>query len=104
MKVGQIEFDGAALARVCEKWGVAELAVFGSALRDDFRPDSDIDLLVTFRPEVRLRLLKLLDVEAELSRVLGRPVDLVERMAVEENPNWILRRSILESAQLLHVA
>jgi len=104
VRVGMIEVDRERLVRVCKKWGLREVAVFGSVTRDDFDEESDIDLLVTFDPGSRFTMLKLADIEADLSAVFGRPVDVVERAAVEENPNWILRRSILDSAQRLDVA
>lgn len=104
VKVGKVEVDREWLARVCKKWRLREIAVFGSVTRDDFDEVSDVDLLVTFDPGSRFTMLKLADIEADLSAVFGRPVDVVERAAVEENPNWILRRSILDSAQRLDVA
>jgi len=74
----------------------AELCLFGSALRDDCRPDSDIDLLVTFVADAGWRARDLLRMQDELEALLGRKVDLVERAAVEENENWIRRRHILQ--------
>jgi predicted nucleotidyltransferase len=93
-----------AVVDFCQRWKVAELAVFGSALRDDFRPDSDIDLLVTFQPDADWSLLDQSTMEDELSSLLGRKVDLVSRRAIERSENWIRRRAILESAQLVHAA
>lgn len=104
MKVGPVEVDGRELARVCAKWNVRELALFGSAIRDDFDEDSDIDLLVAFDPAVRFKMLKMAEIRADFGAVFGRRVDVVERAAVEENPNWVVRRAILESAQRLDVA
>ena len=88
----------------CMKWGIRELALFGSAVRDDFRPDSDLDFLVSFSPNVAWGLLDHVAMERELAEIVGRPVDLVSRNAVERSHNWIRRRAILESAQVLYAA
>jgi predicted nucleotidyltransferase len=91
------------LQTLCRRWRVAELCVFGSVLRDDFRPDSDIDLLVTFMSDTRWRARDLLRLQDELEALFGRKVDLVERAAVEESENWIRRRHILEHAEPVYV-
>ena len=88
----------------CRKWHVAQLALFGSVLRDDFRPDSDIDVLVAFAPETNPGWMEREAMTEELRQLFGRPVDLVDRRAVEESPNYIRRRSILESARVIHGA
>ena len=66
----------------CRRWQVAELALFGSVLREDFRPDSDVDVLVRFLPETRHSLLDLVRMQEELEGILGRKVDLVEKSAI----------------------
>jgi uncharacterized protein len=91
------------LARVCQRWRIRELALFGSVLRPDFRPDSDIDLLVTFAPDAAWSGWDLVTIEADLTRLFGRKVDLVERAAVERSANWIRRRHILTHAEPLYV-
>jgi uncharacterized protein len=91
------------LQALCRQWRVAELCVFGSALRDDFRPDSDVDLLVTFMSDARWRARDLLRLQDDLEVLFGRKVDLVERAAVEESENWIRRRHILDHAELVYV-
>lgn len=65
-----------ALAAFCRKHRVSKLALFGSVLRDDFRPDSDVDVLVEFEPGARAGFLKLAAMELELGAMLGRKVDL----------------------------
>ena len=92
------------IAAFCRRWQVVELALFGSALRDDFGPDSDIDLLVSFDPDARPTLFDVVRMQEELSRVLGRKVDLVTRRAVETSRNYIRRRVILGSAQVVYAA
>ena len=88
----------------CYRWKVKELALFGSILRDDFRPDSDVDFLVTFEEESRWSLFDMIDMQDELKEILGRKVDLVERQAVERSENYIRRRHILQSLEPVYVA
>ena len=104
MRAGHLDYDPEALRIFCEKWGVAELAVFGSVLRDDFRPDSDIDFLVTWAPGRRPRLFAMFEMKDELVALLGREVDLAQRQVVEADFNEIRRRNILESARVLYAA
>jgi predicted nucleotidyltransferase len=92
------------LADFCRRWKVSELGLFGSVLGPDFRPDSDVDFLVSFAPEAHWTLLDWTCMEQELRGILGRPVDLVSRRAVERSANPIRRRQILESAESIYVA
>ena len=88
----------------CKRWRIAELALFGSVLRDDFGPESDVDVLVRFDPQARHTLFDLAQMQDELGTTLGRKVDLIERVAVEQSPNYIRRRSILQSAETIYAA
>jgi uncharacterized protein len=90
------------IAAFCRKWHIKEFAVFGSVLRDDFGPNSDIDCLVTFHPGSQRSLDDWMAMETELRSLLGRPVDLVERRLVEQSENYIRRGHILQSAQRLY--
>jgi hypothetical protein len=92
------------IADFCQRWKITEFALFGSVLRDDFRPDSDIDVLVTFAPDAEWSLFDHMHAEEELSQLLGRDVDLVNRHAVEESRNYIRRKAILRSARTIYVA
>jgi hypothetical protein len=87
------------LEEFCRRWKIAELRVFGSALREDFRPDSDLDLLVRFTPDADWSLLDHVAMEEELSGIVGRKVDLVSQRAIERSSNWIRRKTILENAE-----
>lgn len=87
------------LDEFCRRWKIAELCVFGSALPEDFRPDSDLDLLVTFAPGTDWSLLDHVAMEDELAGIVGRKVDLVSERAIERCSNWIRRKAILESAE-----
>ncbi|MBW1776103.1 MAG: nucleotidyltransferase family protein [Deltaproteobacteria bacterium] len=88
----------------CRRWHISELAVFGSALRGDFHPESDVDLLVTFDEDARWTLFDLVRAEEELERIFGRKVDLIERRAVEKNRNYIRRKAILDSLETIYAA
>ncbi|NBB73455.1 MAG: nucleotidyltransferase [Bacteroidetes bacterium] len=94
--------SAAQLADCCRRWKITELAVFGSALRDDFRPDSDVDLLVQFAPDATWSLFDHVRMERELEEMAEREVDLLTRRAVEESRNWIRRKAILESARSVY--
>lgn len=100
----RIQLDDKRLADVCQRWRIVELDFFGSVLRDDFGPNSDVDVLVTFAPEAAWGLLDHVQMEEELSTLLGRKVELVSRRAIERSPNWIRRRAILDSAERYYVA
>lgn len=91
-----------AIRTYCQKWGIRELAVFGSVLRDDFTDQSDVDVLLTFAPDARHTLFDLARMGDELEAILGRKVDLLTRKSVEESPNYIRRSSILDSAQVVY--
>ena len=92
------------LADFCVRWKITELALFGSALRDDFGPDSYVDMLVTFDPSADWSLLDHVQMEQELASLLGREVHLVSRWAIDRSQNWIRCREILESAQVVYAA
>jgi len=90
-----------ALAGVCRRWQVAELALFGSVARGASRPDSDIDLLVTFQPDAPWSTLDLVDLHEQLAALFHRPVDLVEKKAIR---NPYRKASILHDKSVLYAA
>jgi uncharacterized protein len=92
------------LAGFCRKWKVKELALFGSALRPDFGPESDVDFLVTFADSAEWGVLDHFRMEEELAEIVGREVDLVSRAAVERSMNWLRRRDILSTARTVYAA
>ena len=92
------------VAGYCRRWKIVEFSLFGSVLRDDFSSESDIDVLVAFSPDVQWSLFDHIDMQDDLAALLGRKVDLITRRAVERSKNWILRESILESAEPFYVA
>lgn len=92
------------IADFCRRWKITEFAFFGSVLRDDFHPDSDVDVLVTFAPDTKRSLFDHVAMEEELSTLVGRKVDLVSRQAVERSSNWIRRKAILDGAEAYYVS
>jgi predicted nucleotidyltransferase len=76
MRQAHIDIPKERIAEFCRRNHVRRLALFGSVLRDDFRADSDVDVLVEFQPGTRVGLLRLAGMEIELSEILGRKVDL----------------------------
>ena len=95
-----IPSDG--IAAFCKRWQVVELALFGSVLRDDFGPESDIDVLVAFREGARHTLFDMVEMEEELKAIFGRDVDLTERAGIEQSRNHIRRKAILRSAETIY--
>ena len=99
-----LTIDREAVADFCRRWDITQLWLFGSVLRDDFGPESDVDVLVTYGPDARLSLFAHHDMQAELAAVFGHPVDVMSRKSIEQSANWIRRRAILESAELYYAA
>ena len=83
---------------------MTEFALFGSVLRDDFRPDSDIDVLLTFSPNTKRGLTETLQMHDELQAIFNRDVDLLVKSAINRSENWLRRKNILESAQVIYAA
>ncbi|MEM9771455.1 MAG: nucleotidyltransferase domain-containing protein [Cyanobacteria bacterium P01_D01_bin.73] len=92
----------AQLSAFCRDAQISEFALFGSILRNDFRPDSDIDILVSFINPDTLSLIDFVDLEYRLENWLKRDVDLVHKMTVEEDRNWLRRQEILEKYQVIY--
>jgi predicted nucleotidyltransferase len=103
-RIAAIEIPKDEIADFCRRWQIVELALFGSVLRDDFGPESDMDVLVTFAPEARWSLFDRVAMQDELKAILGREVDLVSRRGVERSRNYIRRKAILDSAEVFYVA
>ncbi len=92
------------IAAFCERWSVDELALFGSVLREDFGPHSDIDVLIRFASPPTPGLFGIVRMERELAELFGRRVDLVTRDAVENSRNPIRRQAILQDARVIYAA
>ena len=91
------------LAVFCDRWQVAELALFGSILRDDFHANSDIDFLVSYQPQAQRGLLEKVAMKEELESLVNRKVDLVSKRAIENSRNWIRRQNILNSIEVIYI-
>lgn len=102
MNTPQIDLEIDAIRDFCKKWQIIELSLFGSVLRKDFRPDSDIDVLVSFAPDTPWTLLDLVNMEHELADLTGRNIDLIEKQAIENSNNWLRRNEILNTAQMIY--
>ncbi|MBI4403937.1 MAG: nucleotidyltransferase family protein [Deltaproteobacteria bacterium] len=98
----QIDVPKDRLVAFCKKWKIRELSFFGSVVRDDFGPDSDIDVLARFAPNHGWSLFDHVDAEDELEQILGRPVDLVSRRAIENSRNELRKKLILGEAQVYY--
>jgi predicted nucleotidyltransferase len=85
----------------CRKYGVAEFALFGSVLRDDFGPESDIDVMLTFAPGHGFTFENTPEIQAELEAIFGRRVDVIEKGRIR---NPFRRHSILSSYRVIHAA
>ncbi len=89
------------LTAFCRDWKVKELALFGSILREDFGPHSDIDILVTFQPEATWSLWDLVDMRDRLRDLFGREIDLIEKEALR---NPFRRHEILKTHKVVYAA
>ena len=89
------------IAEFCRRWQVKELAIFGSALGEDFRPDSDVDVLVLFQEDAKWSLFDHMKAEEELKHIFGREVDLVEKRAIR---NPFRRHHILSNCEVIYAA
>ncbi len=88
------------IAAFCQQWQIVEMSLFGSALGDEFRVDSDIDLLISFAPNARQGLLTLAKIKHDLEMRLGTHIDLVPKQSVENSDNWLRRDEILQTAYM----
>ncbi len=100
LHLGATQVDAATLADLCRRYQVGELSLFGSAARDEMRPESDIDLLVEFLPDAEIDLVDYAGLMLDLSRLLGRKVDLVSKSGLKP----LIRDSVLEEARLVYAA
>ncbi|HZS57085.1 MAG TPA: nucleotidyltransferase family protein [Bryobacteraceae bacterium] len=100
LQIGDVQVDEFALAEICRQYRVKELSFFGSATRGDMRPDSDIDMLVEFLPDATTDLVDYAGLMLDLSRLLGRKVDLVSKKGLKP----YIRASVINEARRLYAA
>jgi len=92
------------IKEICDRNHIIELALFGSILREDFQPTSDIDILITFAPDARKGLLTQARIKHELEDLLGREIDIVTKKSIEQSDSVTRKDNILNSAQVIYVA
>ena len=102
MRIKNIPIPEDKITAYCRRWKITELALFGSILGDDFGPDSDIDVLVTFVPDTKWTLFDHVEMQDELKHLLARDVDLVSKRGIENSRNYIRRKEILGSARVIY--
>ena len=100
LELGDTHIDNTLLAEVCRRYGVKELSLFGSAVRGELRPESDIDVMVEFEPGVRVGLIAFESLVSDLEALMGRPVDLVTKRGLKP---WI-RPEVLKQARVIYAA
>jgi uncharacterized protein len=98
----RIAIDQEKIKAFCEKWKVVEFSLFGSVLTDEFRPDSDVDVMVKVAPEAHPTLFSMVDMEDELRIIIGRDVDLLTRSSVVRSENYLMRKSILSNVMTFY--
>jgi predicted nucleotidyltransferase len=92
------------IAAFCKEWKIREFALFGSVLREDFSPHSDVDVLVTFSEDAEHSLSDLVHMEDELEKLFGRSVEMVSRRCVEASRNYTMKNAILNSAEAIYAS
>lgn len=102
MQLSNIELPMERIKAFCDRWQIIEFALFGSVLRDDFRPDSDIDVMVQFDADAHPTFFDLSNMEDELKTIFQRDVDLVTRKGIESSRNYLRRQAILSSTQVIY--
>ena len=101
--MGRIKIDipKAKIVEFCRRWMITELAIFGSVLREDFNPESDVDVLVSFVKDAPWSLFDLVQMQEELKEIFGREVDLVEKAGLR---NPFRRHAILTNKEVIYAA
>ena len=89
------------IAEFCKRWSITEFSLFGSVLREDFRPDSDVDVLVSIDPDAHISLFEIAQMQIELEKMFKRPVDLLEKEGLR---NPYRKREILKTAQVIYAS
>lgn len=104
MNIGGSTIPSEKLAAFCDRWRITELSLFGSVLSEEFSPDSDVDILVTFEAGHPWTLFDHFEMQEGLSELFEREVDLVSRRAVERSRNPLRKKAILDSAKCIYAA
>lgn len=104
MTINKINIQEEQISKLCKQFKINELALFGSALREDYTENSDIDLLVEFIPDSGITLFNIVDLKEEFEKLFGREVDIVSKNAVKRSRNYIRKKAILENYRVIYVS
>jgi len=104
MMMNNLNISQEKLSLLCKKYLIKELSLFGSALRIDFDEDSDIDLLVTFEDKTKYSLFDIVRVKEDFEKLFDRPVDIVNRKAIEKSKNSYRKKAILDTAKVIYAS
>jgi len=104
MTVMNIKINEEMIKQICSNYSISELALFGSALRSDFSSESDIDLLVEFKPESGISLFDIVDLKNEFEKLFGREVDIVTKNAIKRSRNHLRRKGILDNYKVIYAS
>lgn len=104
MTIRNINIQEEQLKEICKRYLIRELAVFGSALRQDFNDKSDVDLLIEFEPESGITLFNIVDLKEEFEKLFGRDVDIVSKKAIQQSRNHLKRKAILANFKVIYVS
>lgn len=104
MTVNSINIQKEKLSEICKRYKIIELALFGSALREDFTNKSDIDILVEFMPDSGITLFNIVDLKDEFEKLFGRDVDIVPKNAVKKSRNYLRKNAILKNYKVIYAS
>jgi len=104
MTVMNIKINEEKIKEICSNYSIRELSLFGSALRSDFSSESDIDLLVEFKPGSGISLFDIVDLKKEFEKLFGREVDIVSKTAIKRSRNPLRRKGILENYKVIYAS
>lgn len=104
MIIQNINISEDQIREICKRFFITELSLFGSALREDFNDNSDIDLLIEFMPGSRISLFDIIDLQDEFKKLFGRNVDIVSKNAIRNSRNYIKKRLILDNHKVIYAS
>ncbi|WP_373480082.1 nucleotidyltransferase family protein [Geminocystis sp.] len=99
-----LEISEDIIIKFCQRFKIQQLAVFGSILRDDFNVDSDIDFLITLSSDVKLNLTFFQLMETDLKNLVNRDIDIIFKDNLKRSSNWIRKKEILTTAEVIYEA
>jgi len=104
MTIRNINIQEEQLGEICKKYKIRELAIFGSALREDFNEKSDVDLLVEFKPDSGISLFDIVDLKEAFESFWGREVDIVSKKAIQMSRNYLKKKAILDNYKVIYAS